>query len=154
MSFEHGELCRELHFARTRSLRDPEREQAIEARLDVIEARHREVERRCPECREPMVDMGLDFRPPKMNDVKAWRIIEGRHRIGHAFHTCGCNETGPVPRTLVDYRAYLEERRRGYADELRAVQQEEEDDPEQRIRRSQYWSERIEAVEAVLSELD
>lgn len=28
---------------------------------------------RCPECREPMADMGLDFKAPKQRDTKQWR---------------------------------------------------------------------------------
>lgn len=30
----------------------------------------------CPLCREPMIDMGKDFKPPRRSDGREWRRIE------------------------------------------------------------------------------
>lgn len=33
----------------------------------------------CPQCGQPMHNMGKEFKPPKKNDVKAWRKAEEHH---------------------------------------------------------------------------
>ena len=33
----------------------------------------------CPQCRQPMHNMGKEFQPPKFSDVKAWREAETNH---------------------------------------------------------------------------
>jgi hypothetical protein len=39
----------------------------------------------CPICREPMVHMGREFKPPKKTDVKAWKKL-----VPGAYDSCGC----------------------------------------------------------------
>jgi hypothetical protein len=34
----------------------------------------------CPECGQPMHNMGKEFEPPSRRDLGAWREIEHRHR--------------------------------------------------------------------------
>jgi len=33
----------------------------------------------CPDCHQPMHNMGKEFKPPKLTDVKAWREAERSH---------------------------------------------------------------------------
>ena len=40
---------------------------------------HEEYRPTCPECRQPMHNMGREFEPPRRNDVKAWREVEHSH---------------------------------------------------------------------------
>jgi hypothetical protein len=62
---------------------------------------------RCPECRRPMVAMGLDFEVPRQSDFKQWRKVEilARHNI--RYSSCGCNGPGPRPRTLAEVGPFL-----------------------------------------------
>jgi hypothetical protein len=83
------------------------REQELGFCLADLEAEYRDAIRKCPECGEPMIDMGLDFKSPRQNDDKAWRILHGLYRAGHSFHTCGCDGPGFIPKSLGDYRQYL-----------------------------------------------
>jgi tRNA(Ile2) C34 agmatinyltransferase TiaS len=34
----------------------------------------------CPECHQPMHNMGKEFKPPKNRNIKAWRKVELRHQ--------------------------------------------------------------------------
>jgi transcription initiation factor IIE alpha subunit len=46
----------------------------------------------CPECGEPLHNMGKEFAPPPRRNLKVWREIEQRHReIQAASHTLGRN---------------------------------------------------------------
>src|SRR5918994_424939 len=48
-----------------------QRETELGVRLANLEAEYKS-SHRCPECKQPMVDMGLDFKPPRQSDEKAW----------------------------------------------------------------------------------
>ncbi len=39
----------------------------------------------CPICREPLVDMGRDFKPPRKRDDREWRRIEVSMLHGHGY---------------------------------------------------------------------
>ena len=54
----------------------------------------------CPQCREPMRDLGLDFKPPRQQNAKQWRKVELLARHGITFHSCGCSGPGFRPATL------------------------------------------------------
>jgi hypothetical protein len=63
----------------------------------------------CPDCKRPMVDMGLDFKAPRRSDLEAWEILRVLHENGFAFHGCGCDAGGVVPpRTLRELSEWLE----------------------------------------------
>jgi hypothetical protein len=34
----------------------------------------------CPQCRQPMHNLGKEFEPPKQSDLKAWRKAEQQHQ--------------------------------------------------------------------------
>lgn len=40
---------------------------------------HEEYRPSCPQCGEPMHNMGKEFKPPRQRAVKAWRDIGQRH---------------------------------------------------------------------------
>lgn len=63
----------------------------------------------CPECGEPMADMGLDFKMPRKQDVRQWRKVEILCRHGVTFHTCGCG-AGYRPSTVCEVGPFLAER--------------------------------------------
>ncbi len=61
----------------------------------------------CPQCRQPMADMGRDFKPPKQADRKQWKKIELLFRHGFTFHSCGCCGPGLRPDELKEVAAFL-----------------------------------------------
>jgi hypothetical protein len=63
----------------------------------------------CPDCSEPMVDMGLDFKAPPTTNRSAWRILELLHQNGFRFQGCGCFVGFKPPRTLREVPDWLEE---------------------------------------------
>jgi hypothetical protein len=65
----------------------------------------------CPDCAQPMVDMGLDFKAPPRNDRKAWQILEALYENGFTFDSCGCYVGFKPPRTLREVPAWLEKHR-------------------------------------------
>ena len=66
----------------------------------------------CPECRRPMVAMGLDFKAPRQSNWKQWRKVEILTRHGIRFNSCGCGGPGYRPRTLAEVRPFLASRPR------------------------------------------
>ncbi len=56
----------------------------------------------CPECAQPMIDAGQDFKPPKRGNRNQWRKVALLFGNGVTFHTCGCRGPGDMPRTLAD----------------------------------------------------
>jgi hypothetical protein len=100
---------------------------------------------KCPQCGRLMADLGLSFKAPKKTDEKAWRIIEGMYRIGHAFHTCGCDGFGYVPADAREYRQYLHEKLAEYRRQLQLHFSLAATDGEQADKIA-YWKERIEKV--------
>lgn len=59
----------------------------------------------CPDCRQPMFDVGRDFHVPRRADVRQWRKVGLLVERGLLFHSCGCSGPGPRPRTLGDARS-------------------------------------------------
>ena len=39
----------------------------------------------CPECRQPLHNMGKAFRPPRQSAVKLWRKVEDQYRRGERW---------------------------------------------------------------------
>ena len=74
---------------------------------------HGEVRResaKCPQCRAPMGNMGLDFRAPKQTDKEQWRKVELLFENGINYSSCGCNGPGPRPARLRDVPQFLQAR--------------------------------------------
>ena len=65
----------------------------------------------CPQCREPMADMGQDFEPPRRDDVEQWEKVRLLVENGFTFHSCGCCGPGDYPAVLRDVREYIASRR-------------------------------------------
>ncbi len=127
------------------------REEELGVRLDDLCEMY--AARPCPQCGEQMADMGLDFRPPRHADKKAWRILQGMYRVGHAFHTCGCNGPGWIPSSPADYRRYLESRRKAYNEQLEQMQSASDRTTEEKHEAGIYWSDRIARIEVELKSL-
>ena len=43
----------------------------------------------CPQCAEPMAEMGAYFEPPKRSNVRMWEMLNALARDGYRFHTEG-----------------------------------------------------------------
>jgi hypothetical protein len=123
------------------------REKELGHRLSDLEEEYRNATHKCPECGGQMIDMGLDFKPPKQSDAKAWKTLEGMYHVGHAFHTCGCSGPGWIPKSTSDYRNYLTSRRKHYEEQLEQVQMSSELSPEEKKEAGEYWTNRIEAID-------
>lgn len=61
----------------------------------------------CPQCGEPMANMGQEFHPPRQRDVRQWRKVELLFLKGFAFHDDGYGPPGALPRTLREVPAFL-----------------------------------------------
>jgi hypothetical protein len=75
----------------------------------------------CPECSQPMVDMGLDFKAPRKTLTEAWEIMRSLYNSGFTFHSCGWCVGFTPPRTLREVPEWIEQhRRRGEGEVLLA----------------------------------
>lgn len=123
------------------------REEELGHRLEDLEQEYRNATHRCPECGDQMVDMGLDFKPPKQSDAKAWKTIQGMYRVGHAFQTCGCYGPGWVPSSTSDYRQYLASMKIHYEQQLKQVHSNSNVSSEEKKEAVEYWASRIESID-------
>ncbi len=73
---------------------------------------------RCPECGNLMTDLGLDFKAPKKEKVKEWKMVRGLYRSGKTFYSCGCDGIGFIPKNEKDYKEYLLKNRNYYQTRL------------------------------------
>ena len=147
LGYAYAELSRIHHHAASLEFRERE----LNITLDVIESTYRNSTHKCPECSEPMIDMGLDFKAPRQSDAKAWRNLHGMYRVGHTFHTCGCDRPGWIPVSSSDYATYLNDRKQQYLDHLGRTQQSTEMDTEQKRDAANHWESRIAAIDAELA---
>lgn len=129
------------------------RELELGVRLSDLEAEYRDAAHNCPDCNQPMIDMGLDFKAPRQSDEKAWRTLLGMFRVGHVFHTCGCDGPGFVPKSAADYRQYLDERRRAYLLQMNRIQDSTELSTTAKHEAGDQWLYRISLVDAELAKL-
>jgi hypothetical protein len=145
--YVYQELCKaHSHlWANARSLEN--REAELGCRLADLEQEYRNASHTCPECSGEMIDMGLDFKPPKQTDAKAWKTLQGMYRVGHAFHTCGCDGPGWIPSSTNDYRNYLASKKKGYEEQLLLVRKSSTLSSVEKAEAGEFWSSRIEAVE-------
>lgn len=116
--------------------------------LSDLKEEYRNATHRCAECADEMIDMGLDFKPPRQSDLKAWSILEAMFCAGHAFQTCGCDGPGRIPKSTNDYREYLAARKKEYEEHLERVQKSATALPEARQKAAKHWASRIQAIEA------
>ena len=72
----------------------------------------------CPECRQPMADMGLDFKAPPRSDTEAWEILRVLYENGITFHSCGCGVGFTPPRTLREVPGWIKRNARRRQDRL------------------------------------
>jgi hypothetical protein len=61
----------------------------------------------CPQCRQVMHNMGLDFKAPARTDIKQWRKVEILFYHGYDYSSCGCNGPGLRPARLKDVPDFL-----------------------------------------------
>jgi hypothetical protein len=129
------------------------REEELGVRLSALQDEYGSATRTCPECQSPMIDMGLDFKPPRQTDEKAWRLLHGMYRAGHEFHTCGCMGPGFIPQSTADYRQYLQSRQRGFSKQLEFAQKSVQLCAERKKETCDYWADRIARIDAELAKL-
>lgn len=71
----------------------------------------------CPQCAEPMTEMGAYFEPPKRSNYRIWEMLNALARDGYRFDTegsraffCGPRSGGHIPSTrtvMVRMRKHL-----------------------------------------------
>lgn len=70
---------------------------------------------RCPQCGDPIYDMGLDFKAPRRRDIEQWKKVEVLYHNGVDFSpsdTIGSEGPGYRPARLNQVGDFLEARRR------------------------------------------
>ena len=90
------------------------------ASLATIEAEQAEIVL-CPDCKEPMHNMGLDFRAPKRTAVEHWAVVEFLFKRGFTYHSRGCGP-GFRPSRWADVPGFLKTHRCQSPGEILAAQ--------------------------------
>jgi DNA-directed RNA polymerase subunit RPC12/RpoP len=86
---------------------------------DVARDEETSVAAKCPECGSLMASMGLDFKSPRKDDLKAWQHMRSLYSVGITYHSCGCSGPGYIPATANAIVIYLEKRLADYVRQLR-----------------------------------
>lgn len=76
-------------------------------------------EAKCPQCGGLMADMGLDFKPPRKDDVKAWQHIKDLYSVGITFHSCGCSGPGYIRKSKDKLIEHLQDKKEKYIENFR-----------------------------------
>lgn len=84
-----------------------ERERRIESNEKVNEEAF-SVESRCPVCRKEAPSVGRDFKPPKEDDVKAWKAAEEAFKKNGMFISCPQNTRPEIEAAIKDNVGTLE----------------------------------------------
>jgi uncharacterized C2H2 Zn-finger protein len=105
---------------------------------------------KCPECGNYMADLGLDFKSPRKQAVKEWKIIEGLYTIGKSFYSCGCNGIGYIPQNPRDYKAYLKNLLQEYEGDISYCQNQTLDEYKDKAERINHWSEQAQEIKQEL----
>ncbi|MCC9604219.1 hypothetical protein LOC67_27005 [Stieleria sp. JC731] len=142
-----GYVYRELRDCTWNDLRLSERERELGFRLADLQSEYREAIFKCPNCGNPMADLGRDWRPPRRADVKAWRALAGVYALGHAFHSCGCDGPGFIPSTPSEYVYYLTER---LDDAVQSLHQWEMSSADHAADACVWWRTRIAKIQAAM----
>ena len=58
----------------------------------------------CPSCQKPMTPIGKNFRAPKKNNLRAWRLAERLYQTGFRFNS---SLEGRVPTQPSDLKSFL-----------------------------------------------
>jgi hypothetical protein len=64
----------------------------------------------CPECKKPMMSMGICFKAPRQADVRQWRKVERLYQAGYTYRwekCCPGHGPGFRPRTLAEIPEFL-----------------------------------------------
>ncbi|WP_343758470.1 hypothetical protein [Deinococcus depolymerans] len=62
----------------------------------------------CPQCRQPMTNMGTDFRAPAQRERRQWQKVQQLAQAGVRFFPVGSTGTpGDRPATLAEFPAFL-----------------------------------------------
>ena len=124
-------------------------------RADIKRPGNTEHPARCPQCALLMASMGLDFKPPKLDDLAGWELAAKLWEVGLTFHSCGCSGPGYRPRERRAYREFLEHTLAGYLDTLRQHMDAKPTTPkrmEEQQRAVATWQERIARIKTALAE--
>jgi hypothetical protein len=98
-----------------------------------------------------MADMGLDFKSPPMNDVKAWQHLRTLFQVSITFHSCGCSGPGHAPADATELAKVLLERKEGYVRNLRLWLNKAGPTTKKEFEKQQeavaYWTEQVHNIE-------
>lgn len=86
--------------------------------VDVKKGEASVFETKCPQCREFMANMGLDFESPKKDDIKKWEHIKSLFSVGITFHSCGCSGPGYIPNSKEKLIEYFEGIKKRYLENM------------------------------------
>jgi len=146
-----GHIYRELVAVWSNAAELAIREKNFGTRLDDLRAEYHAAEHKCPECGGLMADLGLDFKPPKQSDTRAWTAIAGVYRAGHEWRTCGCNGPGWIPKSKFDLQQYLTKRKEHFKEQLRHTEDCQDLSTDAKREAANFWASRIQAIEKELA---
>jgi hypothetical protein len=86
---------------------------------DIDHEQKESTDAKCPQCGGFMADMGLDFKPPQKEDIKAWKHIQDLYSVDITFHSCGCSGPGYIPKDREQILKRLETAKKRYIENFR-----------------------------------
>ena len=73
----------------------------------------------CPQCKQPMHNLGMDFKAPPRDNLKQWEKARQLYAHGYHWRGCGCG-MGLRVKTLAEVQPFLEAEAQRKADYERA----------------------------------
>lgn len=122
--------------------------EAYPEKVEYLERTYRNRQFKCPECNRIMANLGLDFKAPKKEKIKEWKILRGIYKLGHSFSSCGCDGPGFIPKDKNEYVEYLQKRKKLYQKNLNS--RKEDLEGEELKSYLSYWANLIERLDLEL----
>jgi hypothetical protein len=102
---------------------------------------------RCPQCRQTMVNLGRDFKPPKRSDTRGWMRLQATCKVGHEWLKSWSQGVGFVPTTGSEFADYLSSRRRDFESKIKSAQNDPKLSPNARAEQVRHLSKLLAHVE-------
>ena len=112
--------------------------------INRFEKQYRNKKYKCPDCSSEMNNIGLDFKAPKKDKIKEWKIVRSMYKLGNTFHTCGCDGPGYIPQNSIDYLSYLKKIKSDY--EKRLIERDNEFSESELTEYLNYWNSKTQSI--------
>jgi hypothetical protein len=104
-------------------------------------------EAKCPQCKNLMANIGLDFESPKKTAIKALEHLQGLFAVRITYDSCGCGAPDYLPKNAKALKEHFENILEGCIKEHKSCHEYNNDEA------FNYWQEKISDISIKLASI-